>query len=105
MNDTTYTDAELTELDRIARQIDIDAPAERVWELVARPGWYVNDGAVEADPDLCYEGDVAVVRHPTLGEFRFRSGSRNWRSTPARQPQKPPTDGRRLMTYDDWTRS
>ncbi|WP_246623126.1 SRPBCC family protein [Streptomyces malaysiensis] len=55
MNDTTYTNAELTELDRIARQIDIDAPAERVWELIARPGWYVNDGAVEADPDLCYE--------------------------------------------------
>jgi uncharacterized protein YndB with AHSA1/START domain len=73
MSDTTYTEAELAELDSIARQIDIDAPADRVWELIARPGWYVNDGAVEAEPDLRYEGDVAVVTHPRLGEFRFRT--------------------------------
>jgi hypothetical protein len=73
VNDATYTAAELAELDRIARQIDIDATAERVWELVARPGWYINDGAVDAEPDLHYEGEVAVVRHPSLGEFRFRT--------------------------------
>ena len=73
MNNTTYTPAELDELDRIARQIDIDAPAERVWQLVTRPGWYINDGVVEAEPNLSYEGDVAVVRHPSLGEFRFRT--------------------------------
>lgn len=73
MSDTTYTTAELAELDSIARQIDIDAPAERVWELIARPGWYVNDGTVEAEPDLRYEGDVAVVTHARLGEFRFRT--------------------------------
>ncbi len=73
MNNTTYTAAELAELDRIARQIDIDAPAERVWELVARPGWYINDGVVDAEPDLHYEGEVAVVRHPSHGEFRFRT--------------------------------
>ena len=73
MNDTTYTEAELAELDSIARQIDIDAPADRVWELIARPGWYVNDGAVEAEADLRYEGDDAVVTQPGLGEFRFRT--------------------------------
>lgn len=73
MTDATHTAAELAELDRIARQIDIDASAERVWELVVRPGWYVNDGAVEPEPDLRYEGDVAVVRHSSLGEFRFRT--------------------------------
>ncbi len=72
MDDTTYTEAELAELDSIARQIDIDAPADRVWELIARPGWYINDGTVEAEPDLRYEGDVAVVTDPT-GEFRFRT--------------------------------
>ncbi|MGV9853185.1 ATPase [Streptomyces sp. NPDC003442] len=99
MNDTTYTDAELNELDRIARQIDIDAPAERVWELVARPGWYVNDGAVEADPDMRYEGDVTVVRHPTLGEFRFRTvtldkpryAAFRWIGTPFRDESTPST--------------
>jgi uncharacterized protein YndB with AHSA1/START domain len=73
MNDTTYTEAELAELDSIARQIDIDAPADRVWELIARPGWYVNDGTVEAEPDLRYEGDDAVVTLPQHGEFRFRT--------------------------------
>lgn len=69
----THTAADLAELDRIARRIDIDAPAERVWELVVRPGWYINDGTVEAEPDIRYEGDVAVVRHASLGEFRFRT--------------------------------
>ncbi|MEV8564934.1 ATPase [Streptomyces sp. NPDC051322] len=99
MNDTTYTDTELAELDRIARQIDIDAPVERVWELISRPGWYVNDGAVDADPDLRYEGEVAVVRHPTLGEFRFRTvkldkpryAAFRWIGTPSRNESTPST--------------
>ena len=92
MNDTTYTEAELAELDSIARRIDIDAPADRVWELIVRPGWYVNDGTVEAEPDLRYEGDVAVVTQPGLGEFRFRTvqldkpryAAFRWLSTPSR---------------------
>jgi uncharacterized protein YndB with AHSA1/START domain len=92
MNDTTYSDAELAELDRIARQIDIDAPAERVWELVARPGWYINDGAVDAEPDLRHEGETTVVRHPSMGEFRFRTveldkpryAAFRWIGTPSR---------------------
>ncbi|TFV62481.1 UNVERIFIED_ORG: ATPase [Bacillus sp. AZ43] len=73
MTDATHTATELDDLDRVARQIDIDAPAARVWDLVVRPGWYINDGTVDPDPDLRYEGDVAVVAHPTLGEFRFRT--------------------------------
>ncbi|MFM9368588.1 ATPase [Streptomyces sp. Da 82-17] len=99
MSDTAYTEAELDELDRIARQIDIDAPAERVWDLVARPGWYINDGAVDAEPDLRYEDDVAVVRHPTLGEFRFRTvtldkpryAAFRWIGTPYRDGSTPST--------------
>jgi hypothetical protein len=58
---------------RIVRQIDIDAPADRLRELIARPGWYVNDGTAEVEPDLRDKGDVAVVRHAALGEFRFRT--------------------------------
>ncbi|MFV0131730.1 ATPase [Streptomyces sp. HMX87] len=99
MNDTTHIGAELAELPRIARQIDIDAPAERVWELVARPGWYINDGTVEAEPDLRHEGDVAVVRHPSLGEFRFRTVTSDkpryaafrWIGTPFRDGSTPST--------------
>lgn len=99
MNDTPQTTAELRELDRIARQIDIDAPADRVWDLVVRPGWYINDGAVDAEPDLHYEGDVAVVRHPSLGEFRFRTveldkpryAAFRWIGTPVRGESAPAT--------------
>ncbi|MGW6316411.1 ATPase [Streptomyces sp. NPDC055099] len=99
MSDTTRTDTELAELDRISRQIDIDAPAERVWELIARPGWYINDGTVDGDPDLRHEGDVAVLRHPTLGEFRFRTvtldkpryASFRWIGTPSRDESTPST--------------
>ncbi|MFF2653516.1 ATPase [Streptomyces sp. NPDC058045] len=94
-----HTAEELAELDRIARQIDIDAPAERVWDLIARPGWYVNDGAVDPDPDLHYEDDVAVLRHPTLGEFRFRTvtldkpryAAFRWIGTPFRNESAPST--------------
>lgn len=97
MSDTT--DTELAELDQIIRQIDIDAPAERVWELVARPGWYVNDGVVDADPDLRHEGDVAVLHHPKLGAFRFRTvtldkpryAAFRWIGTPFRDESTPST--------------
>ncbi|GHB49030.1 toxin [Streptomyces viridiviolaceus] len=99
MDDATDPEAELAELDRIARQIDIDAPAERVWQLVVRPGWYINDGEVEAEQDLRYEGDVAVVRHPSLGEFRFRTveldepryAAFRWIGTPFRDEATPST--------------
>ena len=33
--------------DRIERSIDIDAPLERVWELVTVPGWWVPDPSNE----------------------------------------------------------
>lgn len=73
MNDATYTTAEPAELDGVARQIDIDAPPDRVWDLVVRPGWYVNDGAIAAEPELRHEGDVTVVMDRELGESRFRT--------------------------------
>ncbi|MZD06871.1 ATPase [Streptomyces sp. SID5785] len=100
MSDTAHTPAELDALDRIARRIDIDAPAERVWDLVARPGWYINDGVVEVEPDLHRESDdVTVVRHPTLGEFRFRTvtldrpryAAFRWIGTPYRDEARPST--------------
>jgi len=97
MTKTTYTDAELNELDAITRQIDIDAAATKVWTLVVRPGWYVNDGTVADQQDLRYETDAAghevgVLTHPEMGEFRFRTveldepryAAFRWLGTPSR---------------------
>lgn len=73
-----HSTEELAELDSIRRQVDIDASAEKVWSLITRPGWYVNDGTVLDDPDTRVETaddgtEIAVVTHPTMGEFRFRT--------------------------------
>jgi uncharacterized protein YndB with AHSA1/START domain len=61
------------DLDRIDRQIDIDASADRVWELVSRPGWYINQGTVVSNPVLEADGEVTVVRSPQHGVFRLRT--------------------------------
>ena len=63
---TTYDD-----LDRIERTINIDAPAERVWGLLVRPGWWSNEGEVDAEPTVRREGVVDVVVHEKFGEFRL----------------------------------
>lgn len=73
-----HTTEELAELDSISRQIDIEASADKVWSLITRPGWFVNDGTVLDDSDTRVETaadgtEVAVVTHPTMGEFRFRT--------------------------------
>lgn len=97
MMETTYTDAELAELDAITRQIDIDATPAKVWALVVRPGWYVNDGTVADEQNLRYETDdtgreIAVLSDPEHGEFRFqiveldepRYAAFRWLGTPSR---------------------
>ena len=61
------------ELDRIDRQIDIDASAERVWELVSRPGWYINRGTVVSNPVVETDGDICVLHHPVHGDWRLRT--------------------------------
>jgi uncharacterized protein YndB with AHSA1/START domain len=56
--------------DRIERQIDIDAPAARVWELVSRPGWWINEGTI-IDHPIDRDGDADIIHHPTYGDFRI----------------------------------
>jgi len=54
--------------DRIERQIDIEAPVDRVWALVSEPGWWVGDG----DPSTRHvsrHGGVVVVAFPPHGRF------------------------------------
>ncbi|HXD27395.1 MAG TPA: SRPBCC domain-containing protein [Arthrobacter sp.] len=60
--------------DSITRSIDIDAPAERVWALVAEPGWYINDGDYRAH-HIEVDGDVATVHDPVHGSFAIRTES------------------------------
>ncbi|HET8993574.1 MAG TPA: SRPBCC domain-containing protein [Rhodococcus sp. (in: high G+C Gram-positive bacteria)] len=60
------------ELDRIERQITIDAPAARVWDLVAEPGWYINNGRI-IEHRLEHDGDLTVVHDPVHGTFTFRT--------------------------------
>jgi uncharacterized protein YndB with AHSA1/START domain len=72
MGQTSRTD-QVDELDRVERQIDIDASAERVWGLIARPGWYINQGAVVSNPVLETDGDLTVLRHPEHGDFRLKT--------------------------------
>jgi uncharacterized protein YndB with AHSA1/START domain len=69
---TTTTDpTAIDPLDRICKSIDIDASPEKVWDLVSRAGWWINDGSVESEPELRQEGEVTVVTHPEHGEFRL----------------------------------
>ncbi len=58
-------------LDRIDKSIDIDASPEKVWDLVSRAGWWINDGTVDPEPEVRQEGEVTVVTHPEHGEFRL----------------------------------
>lgn len=62
-----------TELDRIERTIDIDASAEKVWALVSRPGWWINEEEVDPEPELREEDGLTVLVHPKYGEFRLRT--------------------------------
>ena len=60
------------ELDRIERKITIEAPAARVWELIAEPGWYINDHTI-TEHRLERDGDLTVVHDPVHGAFAFRT--------------------------------
>lgn len=74
MTDARATSAtEIDPLDRIDKSIDIDASAERVFELVSRPGWWINEGTIDANPDLRQEGELSIVTHPEYGEFRLET--------------------------------
>lgn len=105
MAETHYTEQELAELDTITRQIDIDATPERVWALVCRPGWYVNDGTVYSEADMgtklncrtetdAQGRQVDVLDVAGKGEFRFRTveldepryAAFRWLGTPWREP-------------------
>ena len=63
---------ERDEIDSIERSIDIDASAERVWQLISVPGWYINNGTV-IDHEIRQEDGYVVVIDPKHGEFPLRT--------------------------------
>lgn len=51
---------------KVEREIQVDAPIERVFSLVSEPGWWIEDGP---DRVVTHEGDVTVVELPRYGRF------------------------------------
>lgn len=63
--------------DTIEREILIDAPVERVWELVSEPGWFINAGQIRAHglrPDPARD-NVTIVTDPEYGDFSIETVS------------------------------
>jgi uncharacterized protein YndB with AHSA1/START domain len=57
--------------DRIERDTLIDAPLDRVWSLVAQPGFWVADEASLAGT-VAREGESMVARNAEYGDFPVR---------------------------------
>jgi uncharacterized protein YndB with AHSA1/START domain len=57
--------------DRIERDTLIEAPLERVWSLVATPGFWVADEASVAGT-VATEGASLIAKNPNLGEVAVR---------------------------------
>jgi uncharacterized protein YndB with AHSA1/START domain len=57
--------------DRIERETLIAAPLERVWSLVAQPGFWVADKA-SLPGSVAKEGDSMVAKNPDHGDFPVR---------------------------------
>jgi len=57
--------------DRIERATLIEAPLERVWSLVAAPGFWVADGPSEVGT-VATEGTSWMAKNPNLGEVAVR---------------------------------
>jgi uncharacterized protein YndB with AHSA1/START domain len=53
--------------DTIERDIFIAAPAEKVWELISVPGWWINDGTIDLNSVERLADDRAVVHHADAG--------------------------------------
>lgn len=56
---------------RIEREIMIEASLERVWSLVAEPGFWVTDEA-HLTGALAKEGEVSVARSAEYGDYPVR---------------------------------
>ncbi len=69
MTEPTRTSAVDDVPDTIERSIDIDAPAERVWDLVSEPGWFINSGQIVEHVIERLDDNRVVVHDGTVGRF------------------------------------
>lgn len=65
------TEESLMNTDRIERETLIEASLERVWSLVAEPGFWVADEGSLAGT-VAREGESVVARNSEYGEFPVR---------------------------------
>ena len=59
--------------DRIEKAIEINAPAQKVWELIVIPGWYINDGEIRHHLIENHDDGLSIVHDPMHGRFPFRT--------------------------------
>lgn len=56
--------------DKVEREITINAPIERVWELVSEPGWWISDDAGDRSGQRRWrEGDLEIIEDARYGRF------------------------------------
>jgi len=58
--------------DRIERETLIAAPLERVWSLVAEPGFWATDDKASLPGTVAREGESVVARNAGYGDFPVR---------------------------------
>lgn len=71
-NADLVTHTATVEFDRIEREVEIDAPADRVWSLVSEPGWFINDKTI-TEHRIERDGDLSTIHDPVHGAFTFRT--------------------------------
>ncbi|WP_370943751.1 SRPBCC domain-containing protein [Amycolatopsis sp. cg5] len=58
-------------MDSIEREVEINAPIERVWGLVTEPGWWIGEGGAD-ERQLRQEGELHIVEHAKYGTFALK---------------------------------
>jgi uncharacterized protein YndB with AHSA1/START domain len=59
--------------DTIERSIDIDASAERVWDLVSEPGWFINSGEIVGHVIEPIDDERVIVHDKNVGRFVIKT--------------------------------
>lgn len=58
--------------DKVEREATIDAPVDRVWELVSEPGWWIGDGD-RSTQARTQSDDAVVIEDPKYGRYPVRT--------------------------------